>query len=39
MKKVRVGAAQISPYFFDKEKTLEKTCHYIREAANWGLTL
>ena len=39
MKKIRVGAAQISPYFFDKEKTLEKTCHYIQEAGNLGLDL
>jgi len=25
MKKIRVGAAQISPHFFDKQKTLDKT--------------
>jgi len=37
--KIRVGAAQISPYFFDKEKTLEKTCQYILEAGNLGLDL
>lgn len=39
MKKIRVGAAQISPYFFDKGKTLEKTCHYIREAGKLGVDL
>jgi nitrilase len=39
MKTIRVGAAQISPYFFDKEKTLDKTCHYIREAGKLGLDL
>ena len=39
MEKIRVGAAQISPYFFDREKTLEKTCHYIREAGKLGLDL
>jgi nitrilase len=39
MKKIRVGAAQISPIFFDKEKTLEKTCHYICEAGSLGLDL
>ncbi len=39
MKQVRVGAAQIAPHFFDKEKTLEKTCRYIHEAGNLGLDL
>ena len=39
MEKIRVGAAQISPYFFDREKTLEKTCQYIREAGKLGLDL
>ncbi len=39
MKKIRVGAAQISPFYFDKEKTLEKTCHYIREAGRLGIDL
>ncbi|MEE9611120.1 MAG: carbon-nitrogen hydrolase family protein [Desulfatiglandales bacterium] len=39
MEKIRVGAAQISPYFFDKEKTLEKTCHYITEAGRLDLDL
>ena len=39
MKKIRVGAAQISPFYFDKEKTLEKTCHYIGEAGRLGLDL
>ncbi|MFH0845106.1 MAG: carbon-nitrogen hydrolase family protein [Pseudomonadota bacterium] len=37
--KIRVGAAQISPYFFDKEKTLEKTCNYIEEAGRLGIDL
>jgi amidase/nitrilase len=39
MEKIRVGAAQISPYFFNKKKTLEKTCQYIREAGKLGLDL
>jgi nitrilase len=38
-RKIRVGAAQISPFFFDKEKTLEKTCQYIEEAGRLGLDL
>ena len=37
--KIRVGAAQISPHFFDKERTLEKTCQYILEAGQLGLDL
>jgi amidase/nitrilase len=37
--KIRVGAAQISPHFFDKERTLEKTCQYILEAGKMGLDL
>lgn len=36
---VNVGAAQISPHFFDKERTLEKTCHYIEEGRKLGLDL
>ena len=39
MEKIWVGAAQISPTFFHKEKTLEKTCQYIREAGKLGLDL
>jgi len=39
MKKIRVGAAQISPHFFDTEKTLEKTCDTIREAGSLGVDL
>lgn len=38
-RKIRVGAAQISPFFFDKEKTLEKTCQHIEEAGRLGLDL
>jgi nitrilase len=37
--KVRLGAAQISPHFFDKEKTFEKTCRYIAEGGELGLDL
>ncbi len=36
---IRVGAAQISPKFFDKEKTLKKACHYIEEGGKLGLDL
>jgi len=36
---VRVGAAQIAPKFFDKQGTLEKTCHTIQEAGRLGLDL
>lgn len=36
---VRVGAAQISPHFFDKERTLEKTCRYIEAGGDLGLDL
>ena len=39
MEKIRVGAVQISPYFFDKERTLEKTCQYILEAGKLDLDL
>jgi amidase/nitrilase len=39
MGKIRVGAAQISPHFFDKQKTLEKTCRFIRDAGALGLDL
>jgi predicted amidohydrolase len=38
-KKIRGGAAQISPYFFDKKKTLEKTCDYLQEAGRLGVDL
>jgi nitrilase len=37
--KISVGAAQISPHFFDKERTLEKTCRYIEEGGKLGLDL
>ncbi len=37
--KIRVGAAQISPHFFDKERTLEKTCRYIEQGGKLGLDL
>ena len=36
---VKVGAAQISPHFFDRERTLEKTCRYIEEGGKLGLDL
>ena len=35
----KVGAAQISPKFFDKQQTLEKTCRYIEEGGKLGLDL
>jgi nitrilase len=35
----RVGAAQISPHFFDRGKTLEKTCRYILKGGEMGLDL
>jgi len=38
-RKMRVGAAQISPHFFDKGRTLEKTCEYIQAAGRLGLDL
>jgi nitrilase len=38
-KLIKVGAAQISPHFFDKEKTLEKTCRYIEDGGRLGLDL
>jgi nitrilase len=38
-KRIKVGAAQISPHFFDKERTLEKTCRYIEEGGKLGLDL
>jgi amidase/nitrilase len=38
-KLIRVGAAQVSPHFFDKQKTLEKTCRYIEEGGRLGLDL
>lgn len=36
---IKVGAAQISPKFFDKQGTLEKTCQYIEEGGKLGLDL
>ncbi|RLB38006.1 MAG: hypothetical protein DRH12_13510 [Deltaproteobacteria bacterium] len=39
MRRIHVGAAQISPHFFDKEKTLEKTCQYVEKAAGLGIDL
>jgi amidase/nitrilase len=36
---VVVGAAQFSPYFFDKKRTLQKTCEIIEEAGRLGLDL
>ncbi len=38
-KLIRVGAAQVSPHFFDKRRTLEKTCRYIEEGGKLGLDL
>jgi len=38
-KVIKVGAAQISPKFFDKQQTLEKTCQYIEEGGKLGLDL
>ena len=38
-KTVKIGAAQISPKFFDKQGTLEKTYHYIEEGGRLGLDL
>jgi nitrilase len=37
--KTRIGAAQISPHFFDKERTLKKTCRYIEKGGELGLDL
>ncbi len=37
--RLRVGAAQIAPKFFDKQGTLEKTCRTIQEAGRLGLDL
>ena len=36
---IKVGAAQISPKFFDKQQTLEKTCQYIEKGGKLGLDL
>lgn len=36
---IRVGAAQVSPKFFDKDGTIEKTCRYVEEAGKLGLDL
>jgi len=38
-KVIKVGAAQVSPKFFDKQQTLEKTCQYIDEGGKLGLDL
>ena len=38
-KRIKVGAAQISPHFFDRDRTLEKTCRYIEEGGKMGLDL
>ncbi|MBI2560860.1 MAG: carbon-nitrogen hydrolase family protein [candidate division NC10 bacterium] len=37
--RVRVGAAQVAPHFFDKRKTLEKTVRFIEEGGRLGLDL
>ncbi|WKK67158.1 carbon-nitrogen hydrolase family protein [Lutimonas zeaxanthinifaciens] len=40
MKKIlKIAAAQLSPVFLNKEKTLEKACHAIEEAGNKGIDL
>ena len=36
---IKIGAAQISPKFFNKQQTLEKSCQYIEEAGKLGLDL
>ena len=36
---VKVAAAQVSPHFLNKEKTIEKACKVIREASNNGAKL
>ncbi|MHA1592279.1 MAG: carbon-nitrogen hydrolase family protein [Candidatus Heimdallarchaeaceae archaeon] len=36
---VKVAAAQVSPYFLDKEKTIDKACKIIEEVANNGAQL
>ncbi len=38
-KVIKVGAAQISPKFFDKQQTLEKACRYIEQGGKLGLDL
>jgi len=38
-KVIKVGAAQISPKFFNKQQTLEKACQYIEEGGKLGLDL
>jgi len=35
--RVRVGAAQVAPHFFDKRKTLEKTVRVIEDAGRLDL--
>ena len=37
--RVRVGAAQVAPHFFDRRRTLEKTVRIIEEAGRLGLDL
>lgn len=37
--RVRVGAAQVAPRFFDRQATLDKTLRYIRRAADEGIDL
>ena len=37
--RLRVGAAQVAPKFFDKQGTLEKTCRTLEEAGRLGLDL
>jgi nitrilase len=37
--KVRVAAVQAAPVFFNKDKTLDKACRLIREAADHGAEL
>ena len=38
-KVIKVGAAQVSPKFFDKKGTLEKACQFIEEGGKLGLDL
>ena len=36
MNKTKIAAAQLTPVFLDKEKTVEKACEAIREAGKNG---